>query len=97
MSVQHFGYYINLDERGSFLADVRNREGHTIYEIRAGDEIGPDETSIFEDGFMSDKHDVEGLQDYLIDLGVIPAGSQILKDSEFEALPAPKKYRPLSM
>jgi hypothetical protein len=58
-------YHINLDERGSFYADVRNSEGKTIYEIRAGNELPDGDTSIFDDGFMRDKHDLAGLLDYL--------------------------------
>jgi hypothetical protein len=32
----HFGYYINLDERGDFYADVRDANGQTVFEIRSG-------------------------------------------------------------
>jgi hypothetical protein len=28
-----FKYYVNLDERGEFYADVRNEQGKTVYEI----------------------------------------------------------------
>lgn len=78
-----FGYYINLDERGEFYADVRNASGSTIYEIRAGD---PEDGNIFEDGFMRDKHDVEGLTDYLRDLDIIPKTGTIHPCAEFEAM-----------
>lgn len=76
-----YGYYINLDERGEFYADVRNALGSTVYEIHAGD---PEEGSIFEDGFMRHKHDVEGLTDYLRDLDIIPKTGTVLHSSEFE-------------
>jgi hypothetical protein len=69
-----YGLFINLDERGEFFADVRDTKGNTVYEIHGFD--------IFEDGFMQHKHDVEGLTEYLQQLGVI------LKDSEVQlALP----------
>ena len=72
-----YKYFINLDERGSFLADVRNSKGKTVFEIKAGDELAEDETSIFDDGFMSHKNDLEGLETYLKDLSVIGASDTI--------------------
>ena len=72
-------YHINLDERGSFYADVRNSQGNTVFEIKAGDELGEDETSIFEDGFMKHKQDLNGLAHYLVDLGVIAKGDGIYR------------------
>lgn len=76
-----FGYSINLDERGEFYADVRNEAGQSQFEIHAPDEEGG---SIFEDGFMRHKTDIAGLQTYLIGLGVIPKGSEILALADFE-------------
>lgn len=72
-------YHINLDERGSFYADVRDGNDKTVFEIKAGDELAEDETSIFEDGFMKNKHDINGLAHYLIDLGVIAKGDGIYR------------------
>ncbi len=69
-------YHINLDERGSFYADVRRNE-ETIFEIKAGNELAEDESSIFDDGFMKDKYDTEGLADYLFDLGLIGVNEEI--------------------
>lgn len=69
-------YHINLDERGSFSADVR-RDGKTIFEIKAGNELAEDESSIFEDGFMKNKYDMEGLTDYLFEMGVIDKNEEI--------------------
>lgn len=60
-------YYINLDERGEFKADVRNDKGETIFEIEGAE--------IFEDGFMKYKNDLAGLEVYLKELKVMhPAG-----------------------
>jgi hypothetical protein len=72
-------YHINFDERGSFYADVRNSKEETVFEIKAGDELGEDETSIFEDGFMKHKQDLNGLANYLVDLGVIAKGDRIYR------------------
>lgn len=66
-----FEYWINLDERGEFRADVRagGPNGRSVYEI--------DGTDIFEDGFMRHKHDLEGLRAYLVSLGVLPPGAAL--------------------
>jgi len=64
-------YYINLDERGSFLADVRDSNEQTVFTIKAGDELKEGESSIFEDGFMRHSKDLEGLKKYLVHLGIM--------------------------
>lgn len=79
-----YGYYINLDERGDFYADVRDADGQTVFEIRAGASLDEDESSIFEDGFMRDKDDLAGLTEHLRSLGVIPQDAKVLSASEFE-------------
>lgn len=56
-------YFINLDERGDFYADVRNAFQKTVFEI-SGFEI-------FEDGFMANKNDLDGLREYLVSLGIM--------------------------
>lgn len=79
-----YGYYINLDERGDFYADVRDRDGNTVYEVRAGDSLEEDGSSIFDDGFMRHKEDLVGLGRYLRDMGIISKGGELLSMSEFE-------------
>jgi len=64
-----FEYYINLDERGEFFADVRDSNSETIYEIHGFD--------LFDERYMLDKYDVENLADHLVDLGILPIGSSI--------------------
>lgn len=76
-----YEYWINLNERGSFYADVRNSSGKTVFEIKAGDELGPDESSIFDDGFMKHIHDMDGLKAYLVQLGIMKP-NQTLKDMQ---------------
>ena len=58
-----FEYYINLNERGEFYADVRNPQGETVLEIKGFD--------IFEDGFMKHDKDIQGLREYLVYLGIM--------------------------
>lgn len=77
-SSANFGYYINLDERGSFFADVRNEAGASVFEIHDFD--------IFEDGFMRHKNDLDGLKDYLVDLNILAPQDRLLPNREFEAL-----------
>ena len=64
-------YHINLDDRGSFSADVRNSAGTTVFDIKAGDELPKGDSDIFEDGFMQHKHDMDSLKDYLVQLGIM--------------------------
>jgi len=90
----HFGYYINLDERGDFYADVRDANGQTVFEIRSGASLNEGDSSIFEDGFMRDKHDISGLTDYLRDIGVIGKSANVIDSSSFERhLTRSPKYR----
>lgn len=79
-----YGYYINLDERGYFHADVRDADGRSVYEIRAGNSLGEDEADIFEDGFMRNKNDLAGLTEYLRELGLIQQDAKVLSMADFE-------------
>lgn len=74
-----YEYYINLDERGSFYADVRDPSGKTVFEIKAGNELDEGESSIFDDGFMFDADDIGGLESYLKDLGILKSNDSIRK------------------
>jgi hypothetical protein len=76
-----YTYHINLNERGSFFADVRDSSGKTVFEIKAGDELAKNDASIFEDGFMKNIHDMYGLKEYLVSLGIMKP-NQELKDMQ---------------
>ena len=80
-----FGYYIDFDERGSFRASVRDDTERPIFRVVAGDELPPDSTGIFDDGYMRDKHDLAGLQAYLRQLRILPADGVLLDMADFEA------------
>jgi len=73
-----FEYHIDLDERGSFLADVRDENGKTVFEIKAGNELEDGESSIFEDGFMKHPKDIDHLRLYLVSLGIISADDELV-------------------
>lgn len=77
-----FGYYIDLDERGEFRADVRNSVDKTVFEICV--DGSEDCSNIFEDGYMEHKNDIDGLSDYLKDMGVIPKNGVLLSMEDFE-------------
>jgi len=74
-----FQYFINLDERGSFRADVRDCTGKTVFEISAGDELAEGESSIFEDGLMRHKDDLEGLREHLVEIGIMDIDQNLVK------------------
>jgi hypothetical protein len=73
-----YRYYINLDERGSFYADVRDSHDKTVYEIKIEGDPENDST-IFEDGYMSMKDDISGLEEYLKQLRIIPKDGMIIE------------------
>ena len=80
-----YEYFINLDERGEFYADVRDPDGNTVFEIH-GFDIFEEIFSrryfrgdIFEDGFMDHKYDLENLEGYLRILEVMPKGATLVR------------------
>jgi hypothetical protein len=75
-----YHYHINLDERGSFYADVRDENGKTVYEIKEGNELPEGESSIFEDGFMKHKNDLVGLEEYLKQMGIMERDASLVAD-----------------
>ena len=66
-------YFINLDERGEFYADVRDDGNNTIFEIKGFD--------IFEDGWMRNKNDLMGLKNHLVDLGVMKDDDDLTREA----------------
>lgn len=71
MKDQTYEYYINLDERGEFYADVRDEDGQTVFEIKGPEGI--------EAAFMNGPNDLRGLGQYLRIMGVISKGSMVVK------------------
>jgi hypothetical protein len=70
-----YEYYINNDERGEFGADVRDPKNKTVFEIKGGE--------IFMDGFMKDKHDLPGLEDYLKSLKILKTADRLVGATEY--------------
>lgn len=82
MSRQYFGFYVNLDERGEFFADVRNSQHVSVFSVR----IPSDDESmdLVDAGYMSHPKDIGGLTDYLREMSVIGPDDRVLTSSEFE-------------
>jgi hypothetical protein len=70
-------FYDYHDERGEFRASVEDRDGNVIWSVRYPDlyedEDGEliESTTIFEDGYMDNVDDIDGLEAYLKNLNVI--------------------------
>lgn len=75
-----YGYYVNLDERGSFYADLRDASGETVFEIRADGE----EIDLVDAGYMRHKIDIDGLAEHLRALEIIPRDAEVLDSRRFE-------------
>jgi rubrerythrin len=84
-------YLIDLDERGSFRAHVEDaKTGKIVFEFSNEEEVIDDEGNptgemeqgeigMVRDGYMKHAKDIVGLEEYLIDMKIIPAGSQLKK------------------
>ncbi len=72
--------FVNLDERGEYSADVRDADDNSIFDIDT-------ETahSMIEDGFLKAKpnEDIEGLEKYLKEMGVISDDATLKSAREF--------------
>lgn len=79
-----YGYYINMDERGEFHADVRDNSQKTIYELHIGGDDEAETSNPIEDGYMRNKTDIKGLQGYLQEVGLIEKSDKLLSMSDFE-------------
>lgn len=59
-----YEYYVDKDERGEFAAHVREIDTErVIWETQTRE--------VFEDGYMNHAHDLVGLHDYLVELGLM--------------------------
>lgn len=87
-----YAYHINLDERGTFYADVRNSSGKTVFEIKIDGSDG-DESNIFEDGFMKHKHDMAGLKEYLVSLGIMGPKTRLVDEDTRRVASVPTNVR----
>ena len=82
-----YGYH---EERGFADLYVTDRDGKTVWEAHypsfyeSNGEM-MEETTIFEDGFMKDASDIEGLENYLKSISVINKGDELVDvDSDYD-------------
>lgn len=75
-----YGYSINLDERGDFMANVRDLDGNTVFSIDSASDL----LELIEGGFMKRKEDWDGLGRHLIEVGVIPKGAKVYSSAQYE-------------
>jgi hypothetical protein len=76
-NAEKYNYIIDLDERGCFNAHVENEKtGKVIFSFSNEEENEEGENFngslwIVEDGFMKHTKDIDGLQEYLIDVDIM--------------------------
>lgn len=83
---QIYGYFINLDERGEFHADIRDQDDNTMMEVTnraSGDEDCEGEIWLVEAGYMRHGRDIAGLEAYAKQMKIIPDDGQLLTSDEF--------------
>lgn len=76
-----YGFYVNLDERGEYKADVRNALGATVFEYSTNDE---GRIELVDDGFLKHARDLDGLAEYLCENGILPSNAELLDMPDFE-------------
>jgi hypothetical protein len=66
-------YYVNLDERGSFYADLRRADdGVSIWEVRE-DYLA----ELIQDGYVRHGRDLDGLVDYWVETNIIKSNDVV--------------------
>lgn len=69
-----FFYWIDLDERGYFQATVYNPQGKEVLEIPDAEEM----ELMIDHGFMRHGRDINGLEEYLKDMGVMAKSDKLV-------------------
>jgi len=84
-------YYYH-EERGEFDGYVEDEMGNVIYEMHYPEFYEDDETgeiiessTIFEDGFMENADDTEGLRKYLLSMRLINEDDEVIHESEYKS------------
>jgi hypothetical protein len=77
-------YYDFHEERGEFRGYVEDANGKDVWRVTYPDFYEDEESgelvegsNIFEDGYMKDATDIEGLEDYLKKIGVLQHGDEL--------------------
>jgi hypothetical protein len=85
-------YYDFHEERGEFRGYVEDANGKDVWRVTYPDFYEDEESgelvegsNIFEDGYMKDATDIEGLEDYLKKIGVLQHGDELeFLDDDYE-------------
>ena len=75
-------FVVDLDERGSFRGHIEDEQGADVFSFTNEDESGwPSEDGFWlvECGYMKHTRDLDGLLDYLIQMGFAGKGSSLQK------------------
>lgn len=83
-------FYSFHEERGQFDAYVKDAQGITVwsvhypdfYEIVDGELI--ESPTIFDDGYMKDANDINGLKNYLMSIGVLKGGEELIYSEKLD-------------
>lgn len=77
------------EERGQFNAYVSDKDGNTVWEVNYPDYYEDELTgemlegsTIFEDGFMRHVDDIQGLEKYLKQMGVLKSDDELVDDED---------------
>ena len=88
MAIYIYDYH---DERGEFHAYVRDEAGNIVWEVHYPEYLEDDESgelleasTIFEDGYLKNADDLEGLYYYLRDFGAIEEDDEVVKQDDYE-------------
>ncbi|TBW57423.1 hypothetical protein EZI54_07125 [Marinobacter halodurans] len=76
-----FGYFINLDERGAFSADVRDLSGYTVFSYDSMEQVAED----IDAGFIKHAKDLSGIGEMLVSHGLIPESAELLSMTDQES------------
>ena len=77
------------DERGEFSAYVEDEQGNTVWNVSYPDYYENvdgeliESSTIFEDGFMKDANDIEGLENYLKSLNILKREDELMDESGY--------------
>jgi hypothetical protein len=83
---RYLDYYlvVDIDERGEYGASVYNPEDNLVFSINDAEEMN----DLIEMGYLESKadEDLDGLTVYLVDRKIIPLGSQVYSEAQFERM-----------
>jgi len=82
--------YASHEERGEFHAYVEDSNGNVVWEVHYPDLYEDEESgelvecsTIFDDGYMKNVDDIEGLEDYLKSIGILHSGDELVSENSY--------------